>query len=141
MNHHYPSGLLMKNFPRSPSRQTGEACMNYGAQNIPLQLISRRKKTARNREIRKSIASARGAPTIAIFPRVTRPDERPTSFHTIASRTCYAAMRRATMQNRQPISLAGRKALITGIANDQSIAWGFAQRFLLGRRPSRSRTS
>src|SRR5271163_3334725 len=32
-----------------------------------------------------------------------------------------------TMQIARPVSLAGRKALITGIANDQSIAWGCAQ--------------
>jgi enoyl-[acyl-carrier protein] reductase I len=31
------------------------------------------------------------------------------------------------MQMERPISLAGRKALITGIANDQSIAWGCAR--------------
>jgi hypothetical protein len=31
------------------------------------------------------------------------------------------------MQIARPVSLAGRKALITGIANDQSIAWGCAQ--------------
>lgn len=31
------------------------------------------------------------------------------------------------MQIQRPISLAGRKALITGIANDQSIAWGCAK--------------
>jgi len=31
------------------------------------------------------------------------------------------------MQITRPVSLAGRKALITGIANDQSIAWGCAQ--------------
>ena len=31
------------------------------------------------------------------------------------------------MQIARPDSLAGRKALITGIANDQSIAWGCAQ--------------
>src|SRR6266851_2239928 len=32
-----------------------------------------------------------------------------------------------TMQIASPVSLAGRKALITGIANEQSIAWGCAQ--------------
>jgi len=31
------------------------------------------------------------------------------------------------VQIQRPISLAGRKALITGIANDQSIAWGCAK--------------
>jgi enoyl-[acyl-carrier protein] reductase I len=31
------------------------------------------------------------------------------------------------MQIARPVSLAGGKALITGIANDQSIAWGCAQ--------------
>jgi enoyl-[acyl-carrier protein] reductase I len=31
------------------------------------------------------------------------------------------------MQIEKPISLAGRKALITGIANEQSIAWGCAK--------------
>jgi enoyl-[acyl-carrier protein] reductase I len=31
------------------------------------------------------------------------------------------------MHMERPISLAGRKALITGIANDQSIAWGCAK--------------
>jgi enoyl-[acyl-carrier protein] reductase I len=31
------------------------------------------------------------------------------------------------MQIARPVSLAGRKALITGIANDRSIAWGCAQ--------------
>src|SRR3954451_16464841 len=31
------------------------------------------------------------------------------------------------MQITRPVSLKGRKALITGIANDQSIAWGCAQ--------------
>jgi enoyl-[acyl-carrier protein] reductase I len=31
------------------------------------------------------------------------------------------------MQIQRPVSLAGRKALVTGIANDQSIAWGCAK--------------
>jgi enoyl-[acyl-carrier protein] reductase I len=31
------------------------------------------------------------------------------------------------MQIQRPVSLAGRKALVTGVANDQSIAWGCAQ--------------
>ena len=31
------------------------------------------------------------------------------------------------MPTASPVFLAGRKALITGIANDQSIAWGCAQ--------------
>jgi len=35
------------------------------------------------------------------------------------------------METRRPVSLAGRKALITGIANDQSIAWGCAKAFRL----------
>jgi enoyl-[acyl-carrier protein] reductase I len=35
------------------------------------------------------------------------------------------------MEKTRPVSLAGRKALITGIANDQSIAWGCAKAFRL----------
>src|SRR4051794_18283216 len=31
------------------------------------------------------------------------------------------------MNIQRPVSLKGRKALVTGIANDQSIAWGCAQ--------------
>lgn len=31
------------------------------------------------------------------------------------------------MQIQRPVSLAGRKALVTGVANNQSIAWGCAQ--------------
>jgi enoyl-[acyl-carrier protein] reductase I len=33
------------------------------------------------------------------------------------------------MQIQRPVSLAGRKALVTGVANNQSIAWGCAQAF------------
>ena len=33
------------------------------------------------------------------------------------------------MFDRNSMSLAGRKGLITGIANDQSIAWGCAKAF------------
>ena len=33
------------------------------------------------------------------------------------------------MFDRSSVSLAGRKGLVTGIANDQSIAWGCAKAF------------
>src|SRR5690349_21023214 len=36
---------------------------------------------------------------------------------------------RCRMFDRSSVSLAGRKGLITGIANDQSIAWGCAKAF------------
>ena len=33
------------------------------------------------------------------------------------------------MYDRSSVSLAGRKGLVTGVANDQSIAWGCAKAF------------